>query len=101
MGVHKIPDARGMFIRSMDMGRNTIDGLGDPDWQKRNVTDPQMDDFKRHYHHMRHWHGVGDGGGQELTMNPGAPFPLATDTQEGGDETRPKNIALYVYIKIN
>lgn len=100
MGVHKIPDARGMFIRSMDMGRNAIDGMGDPDWKNRNVVAPQMDTFKRHNHGMRHWWGNGGNNGQELSTNPGLTAP-AEDAQEGGNETRPRNIALYIYIKIN
>ncbi|MEJ1242530.1 hypothetical protein WBG78_30560 [Chryseolinea sp. T2] len=105
-GVVAIPDARGMFIRSLDMGRFQTkgDGTGDPDWQIRNVVEPQSDEFRSHNHSLNFepTTGLPTGGGETNFAN--EPFGRTLKLQTvpvGGQETRPKNIALYLYLRIN
>jgi len=111
LGVHKIPDARGVFIRAMDLGRNDIDGKGDPDSHTRNVTDIQMDGLKSHQHNFQDAyfseidcggnHGFIGASGNDHDNSP-CKMPNITDAGIGTiSETRPKNIALYIYIRIN
>lgn len=98
-GINTLPDGRGVFIRSMNLGRT--EG-GDPEGD-RPVGDSQQDDLKSHKHkisdykshvkvhdsHIGPWDGSSFGEYEEET------------TSVGGKETRPKNIILYTYIKIN
>lgn len=90
-----LPEGRGVFIRTM----NSQDKAGaDPD-KNRTVGSFQDDELKSHSHVMTHGAGAGGKGGAiALTMQ--REWAYGTDPV-GGVETRPKNIALYVYIKIN
>lgn len=106
---NRLPDARGVFIRGMNLGRARSDG--DPDGD-RNIGYPQSDGIKEHTHEMspksivyasRHPSDKGEGGssryfpGQDNT----ATFLVhSTGSGLNKDETRPRNIALYVYIKV-
>jgi len=101
-----VPDLRGKFLR----GLNQLYNVGEPtpfdavnygDTQaNRSVGDYQFDEFKSHNHVItvtfpasqpgRFTNGGGAGsGGSEVT------------SMAGGAETRPRNIAVYYYIKIN
>lgn len=96
LNTDKLPDARGMFIRGMQAGRN--DGLGDPE-SKRSVGSFQADELKSHSHEYQ-----ASNGGPEGT-NPDGGHGVAAYNKStsinGGIETRPQNIAVYTYIKIN
>ena len=96
-GLKEIYDARGVFIRGVNQNRD--DGKGDVQINRR-VGSYQSDTFKKHKHEYLfpssiNSHGGNDGGGRwagDMTDR--------STTFKGGDETRPRNIALYVYIKI-
>lgn len=99
----KLPDLRGMFIRGMNEGRN--DGIQDPD--TRIVGSYQPDSFATHGHtyadsqfNPTRRKVKGSGGTQVYNVGTYT-HPVETTGQNGGAETRPKNIAVYYYIKIN
>jgi len=105
-----VPDMRGMFLRGLNSGRS--DGLEDPDGRSRSAGDSQIDVFQGHSHRYE----IGLPGADYL----GGPFAgvfgtdqltsfriqePATMSQFGtvrfGLETRPRNVSVYHYIKIN
>lgn len=96
--VEHLPDGRGVFIRGMNRGRNPAEG--DTDGDTRPVGGFQWDMFKKHNHGMKNWHGSGGQEHDELSMASHL-TKNALAAMEGGAETRPRNITLYVYIKIN
>ena len=107
-GLCTLPDARGVFVRGMNVGRKG--DTGDPDGD-RGVGVYQADALGRHAHELARFpNGAGfdnhgNGHPQRLQFEDGQPWnnvvvPLTT-TEVGGPETRPRNIALYVYAKIN
>lgn len=109
-GMSKLPDVRGNFIRSMNLGRATN---GDPD-TFRLVGSYQADTFKAHSHDFKaNFKGtthndkllLGNVGGQGKGYGGGDNYHLgiaqSTILPSGEQETRPKNIALFTYIKIN
>jgi hypothetical protein len=108
-GITSLPDARGVFIRSLNLNRN--DEKADPFSKENNrhrlVGEFQNDQIKLHKHEMsisagayRGWAGGWGGvGGTNPILAPGEDKLYAKEL--GGEETRPKNIALYTYIKIN
>jgi hypothetical protein len=114
-GAANIPDGRGVFIRGMDLGRNAIDGKGDPEGNTRVLNIVQMDEFLAHNHDIRdpgHAHIFRVPNGNGSSGIPGNPQGLEetptsrsqtgiTIELRGGVETRPRNIVLYRYIKIN
>jgi len=81
-----IPDLRGEFIRGWDNGKGTDSG--------RAFGSSQTDDFESHEHYAAGNAGGGVGGG---VGNSGSAIYLSSAT--GGDETRPRNIALMACIK--
>lgn len=98
-GNTKVPDLRGMFLRGLN-----IDGEGgDPDGSGRIAGDFQADEFKSHRHSVRtaysgsaHAGDISSSNSRENAANAG----FFTDPI-GGNETRPKNVAVYYYIKID
>ena len=104
-----IPDMRGMFLRGLNVGRD--DGLEDPAGE-RIAGDTQEDAFQGHGHEHQRSSNAGytktgtflgaygipeyqDGRILEPSDLPGY-GPVRYDV-----ETRPKNVAVYYYIKIN
>lgn len=90
-----LPNGRGAFIRSMNYDKAGYDK--DPN---RAVGSLQWDELKQHTH--TYVAGTRDyttqyTGGDKYLINPGEKVSSAT----GGAETRPVNIAMYTYIKIN
>jgi hypothetical protein len=98
LSAKKVPDLRGVFLRGLDKG-----GKRDPDGKNRKAGDLQEDAFKKHRHgyptaggtKKKEWRGSG-----KIKVS------LAFHQQgfvniEGDHETRPKNVAVYYYIKIN
>lgn len=118
--IPSLPDARGVFIRGMNEGRS-IDS-GDVDGgDDRKVGSFQRDAFASHNHEIyagvdgqkrRIMASLGWSGGwgnqgnvspvhAEKVPNTVNESGLISIRNSGGTETRPRNIALYVYIKIN
>lgn len=107
-GINEIPDARGVFIRSINLNRG--DGHGDVDLN-RLVGSFQEDALQEHNHHNRVEKHNGDASLIDDWMRPGqngdhngSCFEWNTGSVQGANavaETRPRNIVLYLYIKIN
>jgi len=96
-GMTKIPDLRGMFLRALNAGRN--DGLGDP--ETRLLGSYQDDALKSHQHKI----STGGIWGRSFKGEDAGPHTAyekdANTGSFGGGETRPRNIAVYYYIKVN
>ncbi len=102
-----VPDARGVFIRGMNLGRDVL--TGDPDGN-RDAGKPQNDIFEKHNHimgeftkdnelPMRNGNGHLDQGFAIRFSSDGTSLGTM-NIKRGGVETRPRNIVLYTYIKI-
>lgn len=109
----RVPDLRGVFVRGLNQIDPESQVAADParsDSDSRVVGSYQEDNIKTHSHTYGRWE-------KRIGVKPGTEYPdiLATDgdpddrkTQKretiGGPtatETRPKNVALYYYIRIN
>lgn len=120
-GINRAPDARGMFLRGLNYTRQ--DTLGDPFFKEKG-RDRVAGEYQRDLvgPHSHGWTGeAGYPGGYGYPDNAERRFKdedlkrlpqlekdrYVTSAQKNysvsgvGTETRPKNIALYVYIKIN
>jgi hypothetical protein len=114
-GQSTLPDARGQFLRGKNNTRS--DGNEDPDGE-RGLGDFQVDKLQGHRHEMWIDNDLGAGslnGGQRLhradasrTGAAGTGDYIRALTPDGtngtprpGIETRPKNIAINIFIKIN
>jgi hypothetical protein len=102
----KLPDLRGLFLR----GRNIIDeseadhsitpvndDQKDPDNRIRGIF--QTDDLKAHTHEIETNATGGNKDGVMRVAN-ALPRPIISSST-GGSETRPKNMAIFYYIRIN
>lgn len=96
-GMEILPDARGKFLRMLNMGEKGE--RFDPKLE-RAAGSYQGDTFKSHIHPVGKNHGSPGGGGVGLVHANPSYGPHSTGGA-GDDETRPKNIAVYYYIKIN
>lgn len=93
-----VPDLRGQFIRGFDPT-----AIVDPDGASRTLGDSQADMFKAHSH-TQSMKGTGydppaNGIGGVNGSLPN--WPVNPTDSTGGDETRPVNIAMNYFIKIN
>jgi len=105
--VDTLPDARGVFLRGMNMMRDVSQGdpSGDSD-----VGRYQPDLVGSHKHATSALVGFA-GGWAAVNFSQGGPGnPIAANTTahtpitivaNAGEETRPRNITVYTYIKIN
>jgi hypothetical protein len=89
-----LPNALGRFIRS-----SNFNGMGEDPEKNRLVGSEQTDDFKSHTHNYTSSarKSVSGKGSKSDYAWDGAGYTTAAT---GGDETRPKNISMYTYIKI-
>jgi len=101
----KLPDARGVFIRGMnrmDQSRSKVEGDID---SERLIGSYQKDGIKKHNHKLPiAQEQYGTYGEYSDHGNPGQPFKSYRETtiqEDGIDETRPRNITLYIYIKLS
>lgn len=85
----RIPDLRAMFLRAFDNGRGIDTG--------RVIGTYQEDSFKAHTHTAIGFNGGSTVGGYAPSYNP---INVKSTESTGGLETRPKNIAYPLYIKI-
>lgn len=94
-----IPDLRGMFLRGLNVGRS--DGNQDPE-DGRAAGQRQQDDFKSHAHSYKDVYVGGNDG--EAKVGAGGNWNRSTNEKEtsaaGGSETRPKNVAVFYYIRV-
>lgn len=114
---YQLPDARGVFIRGMNLGRP--DGRGDTGGN-RNVGVFQGDTIQEHTHtfvtNLYSPVDFSQGNGhpplvpnysppgythQNVNHPTDAGHPVGDNSKRLGAETRPRNITLYTYIKIN
>jgi len=96
-GSPKTPDLRGMFLRGVNKGRSDAD----PEIN-RTVGSYQADAFKSHKHKLSDYRvGAEDAGKRVAVLDPSSKKVESHTMSEGFPETRPKNVAVYFYIKIN
>ncbi|MAY72045.1 MAG: hypothetical protein CME82_11400 [Halomonas sp.] len=86
-----LPDLRGEFIRSWDDGRGVDIG--------RSFGTFQADDFKSHRHALPSDSNDDTGNGWVADSNGSGIKRSAFTEFNGGNETRPRNVALVAYIK--
>ncbi len=112
-GVLNVPDLRGRFLR----GLNLIYSVGQPDLilSKADQDDPtnsrkpgdyQPDAYKQHSHNYTHFDGgiITDMSNDKDQRRCSYGNMVGATTAVSGDsvtETRPKNVSVYFYIKIN
>lgn len=92
----KVPDMRGYFLRGMNHN-----GGVDPDIRAIGV--PQLDKIKEHKHRVStRTADTGQGGSKLPYTSGGDSGEWWSETQpDGAHETRPKNMSVYIYIKID
>lgn len=99
------PDLRGMFIRGLnafESGKDRKDGKQDPD--SRVVGNYQEDRFEEHAHTWLANPAAPFGGPSDRAVNGGsgaADFRYDTSVAGKGKETRPKNVAVFYYMRVN
>ena len=98
----KVPDLRGMFLRGANSGRN--DGKGDAELDRK--IGSFQDDVIRKHSHTISLQGA-SGNNAFINRQPAWGYDdwhgaatQATTTEQGGAETRPKNVAVNFIIKI-
>lgn len=105
MPIDKVPDMRGLFIRGLnkfDIAETTVvsNEQKDVDGENRAAGSFQNDEFKSHQHEFR-TPETGPRVSYSSDAGVKANFSVGHTTANGGTETRPKNIAVYYYVKIN
>lgn len=102
-GAVRVPDGRGVFIRGMNLGRDAASG--DPAGT-RQVGSDQADSLKAHTHKFSYQHQQTNDPqrkGRDASNAAQKHTETATSVTEptGEQETRPRNVALYAYIKVS
>jgi hypothetical protein len=95
-----IPDLRGVFLRGLDFissGRPTT-GL-DPD-ATRAAGSYQVDAFASHAHGTQGYVSLGGNPVDNFDHGPFSLLSSSGTSATGGPETRPRNVAVYYYIKV-
>lgn len=100
-----VPDLRGVFLRGLNVDRS--DGRGDPDQRKPGTY--QSDSVKSHSHAVYPHAGKIIGRVKDSVPGAGAADTnensrvLNAQTGDSGtaEETRPRNVAVYYYVRIN
>jgi hypothetical protein len=93
-GNPNIPDARGVFLRGKNNGRT--DGNENPDGEL-SLGAYQADEYESHTHAAAQYHpNSAPAGGVE-----GVVAGVSSSGASGGNETRPKNVTVNNFVKIN
>ncbi len=108
-GGKDVPNLSGMFLRGLNYSfsrdKQRKDGHEDPDGKERSPGSIQPDTVAKHKHHIAGYlgllGGIGGESGATPLRNDGVDPASTTDNLEAGKETRPRNIAVFYYIKIN
>ncbi len=95
-----LPDARGQFLRGKSHGRS--DGQENPDGDSALGT-AQTDAFDSHSHTLTGVQSPLTAGNRNVlgSFASGPANSAESTTSDGGNETRPKNITINIFIKIN
>ena len=99
-------DLRGVFLRGLnrfdsEMGERH-EGEGDPNGAGRAMGSWQADGLKAHGHPVHAARGSGAGGVSSRKSGPPGTSGIEVEAGPfGGAETRPRNVAVYFYVKIN
>jgi len=102
----RVPDLRGQFLRGLnwfDKDQTSQVNPARKDPEDRTRGSYQEDDFKKHNHSIPGPAAVGHivSSANNFFNEPvGRQSPIQTNDR-GGDETRPRNIAVFYYIRIN
>jgi hypothetical protein len=97
------PDLRGVFLRGLgefEAGKSRSDGKGDP--ESRKALSYQADQLGSHVHRERGRRAAvphGGGGHAVGYLDDPPQYEYSTEAT-GGSETRPRNVAVYYYLKI-
>ncbi|UCF84712.1 MAG: hypothetical protein JSV50_03520, partial [Desulfobacteraceae bacterium] len=95
--IKKLPDLRGLFLRGINKDRT--DGREDPEGE-REAGSYQEDELQTHNHRIGNTWADTDTKGYRYYMGHGA-FDNFLTHSTGGKKTRPKNAAVFWYIKVN
>lgn len=91
-----VPDLRGVFLRGMNEGRS--DGREDPE-SERQIGSFQDHMIASHNHPLPYQkHSLANGKGAGNLESGGS---NTSTSNRGGPETRPRNVAVYFYIRVN
>jgi hypothetical protein len=94
---YSVPDLRGMFLRGLnrsERSRVRNDGFEDP-WDDREAGSRQGDEWQSHVWYLKHVTGnAGDDPRGKTAIGD-------VYTKDSDAETRPKNVAVFYYVKIN
>ena len=93
-GNANIPDLRGKFLRGKNNGTSTTEGNASGEVA---LGTPQTDELRSHSHTYFKHNITGGGGGPAVNQGGSNINTSAT----GGAETRPKNVTVNYFIKIN
>lgn len=109
-----VPDLRGVFIRGINDYGVTYSGVANVTDDRKNPQDKkagefQEDQFLKHNHGINYYQGVHwdfpsseyAGAVQPLNNGQGAAAGRPTTDAGSATETRPKNITVYYYLKVN
>ena len=99
-------DLRGVFLRGLNRFDDAMgarhEAEGDPNGAGRAIGSWQPDGIRAHGHPVRAARGSGAGGISSRKSGPsGTPGIEVEAGMFGGAETRPRNVAVYFYVKIN
>lgn len=102
-----LPDLRGLFLRGVDDGANRDPDVHSRRKQDGNPADPenpvgtvQGDEFAKHHHFWNGWKNCDDGSDKQCWARDWDGSDREMDLSDtGGNETRPKNVAVWYIIK--
>ncbi len=111
IGKNNVPDLRGVFLRGLNKfdpfeSTSVADVQKDPEGETRVAGEFQPDIFKSHFHttekltlgHKDHGY---DPPAEDLDPGGWAGYKRLKTDSKGGLETRPKNVTVFYYVRIN